>query len=69
MLILGPTGAGKSELLVYLLQQMASVYRPRIFIIEAGGSFSLLGQHFQAYDVSVNQVTLNPNVDVSLHPS
>jgi len=68
MLILGPTGAGKSALLVYLLQQMAAVYRPRIFIIEAGGSFSLLGQHFQAHGVSVNQVTLNPNVDVSLPP-
>jgi len=68
MLILGPTGAGKSALLVYLLQQMAAMYRPRIFIIEAGGSFSLLGQHFQAHDVSVNQVTLNPNVDVSLPP-
>ncbi len=68
MLILGPTGAGKSALLVYLLMQMAATYRPRIFIIEAGGSFSLLGQHFQANDVSVNQVTLNPNVDVSLPP-
>ena len=68
MLILGPTGAGKSALLVYLLQQMVAIYRPRIFIIEAGGSFSLLGQDFQANGLSVNQVTLNPNVDVSLPP-
>ena len=68
MLILGPTGAGKSALLVYLLQQMAAVYRPRIFIIEAGGSFSLLGQHFEANGLSLNQVTLNPNADVSLPP-
>ena len=68
MLILGPTGAGKSALLVYLLQQMVAMHRPRIFIIEAGGSFSLLGQHFQAHGVTVNQVTLNPNVDVSLPP-
>ena len=68
MLILGPTGAGKSALLVYLLQQMVAMYRPRIFIIEAGGSFSLLGQDFQANGLSVNQVTLNPNVDVSLPP-
>ncbi|MEA2080988.1 MAG: conjugative transfer ATPase [Pseudomonadota bacterium] len=68
MLILGPTGAGKSVLLVYLLQQMVAVYRPRIFIIEAGGSFSLLGQHFQAHGLSVNQVSLNPTVDVSLPP-
>ena len=68
MLILGPTGAGKSALLVYLLQQMAAMYRPRIFIIEAGGSFSLLGQHFQAHGLAVNQVTLNPGSNVSLPP-
>ena len=68
MLILGPTGAGKSALLVYLLKQMVAIYCPRIFIIEAGGSFSLLGQHFQAHGLSVNQVSLNPTVDVSLPP-
>ncbi|WP_116365625.1 conjugative transfer ATPase [Parahaliea mediterranea] len=68
MLILGPTGAGKSALLVYLLQQMVARHRPRIFIIEAGGSFSLLGQHFAGHDLSVNQITLNPSVDVSLPP-
>jgi conjugative transfer ATPase len=68
MLILGPTGAGKSALLVYLLQQMAAVHRPRIFIIEAGGSFSLLGQHFASHGLEVNQVTLNPDTDVSLPP-
>ncbi|MDZ7752995.1 MAG: conjugative transfer ATPase [Gammaproteobacteria bacterium] len=68
MLILGPTGAGKSALLVYLLQQMAAVHRPRIFIIEAGGSFSLLGQHFASQGLTVNQVTLNPGTDVSLPP-
>ncbi len=68
MLILGPTGAGKSALLVYLLQQMAAIHRPRIFIIEAGGSFSLLGQQFKAQGLNVNQVTLNPNTDVSLPP-
>ncbi len=68
MLILGPTGAGKSALLVYLLQQMAAVYRPRIFIIEAGGSFALLAQHFQARGLTVNPIVLNPNADVSLPP-
>jgi conjugative transfer ATPase len=68
MLILGPTGAGKSALLVYLLQQMAAMHRPRIFIIEAGGSFSLLGQHFASLGLAVNQVTLNPSADVSLPP-
>jgi len=68
MLILGPTGAGKSALLVYLLQQMLAVYRPRVFIIEAGNSFGLLGQHLSYHGLSVNQVTLSPNADVSLPP-
>jgi len=68
MLILGPTGAGKSALLVYLLQQMLAIYRPRIFIIEAGASFNLLGQHLSFHGLTVNQVTLNPNSDVSLPP-
>ncbi len=67
-LILGPTGAGKSALLVYLLQQMLAVYRPRVFIIEAGGSFDLLAQHLQHHGLSVHQVTLNPNANVSLPP-
>lgn len=68
MLILGPTGAGKSALLVSLLQQMMARHRPRVFIIEAGASFTLLGQHFAKHGLSVNQITLNPNVDVSLPP-
>lgn len=68
MLILGPTGAGKSALLVYLLQQMMARHRPRIFIIEAGASFVLLGQHFAHHGLSVKQITLNPNVNVSLPP-
>ena len=68
MLVLGPTGAGKSALLVYLLQQMVARYRPRVFIIEAGGSFELLGQHFAEHGLTVNQITLNVDADVSLPP-
>lgn len=68
LLILGPTGSGKSALLVYLLLQMAAVHRPRIFIVEAGGSFALLGEHFRTLGLSVNALTLNPNEDVSLPP-
>lgn len=67
-LIIGPTGAGKSATLVYLILQMIAIYRPRIFIIEAGNSFGLLGQYLQTKDVTVNQVTMAPNADVSLPP-
>ena len=48
--------------------QMMAVYRPRVFIIEAGDSFRLLGEHFARLGLSVNQVTLKPQVDVSLPP-
>ena len=60
MLILGPTGSGKSALLVYDLLMVMAVHRPRVFIIEAGGSFSLLGQYFASLGLAVNQVTLRP---------
>ncbi len=68
MLILGPTGAGKSAMLVYLIMQVLAIHRPRIFIIEAGNSFGLLCQHCATQGLSVNQVTLTPNSDVSLPP-
>ena len=45
-----------------------AVHRPRVFIIEAGGSFSLLGQYFASLGLAVNQVTMRPGEDVSLPP-
>jgi conjugative transfer ATPase len=47
---------------------MLAIYRPRIFIIEAGNSFGLLGQYLNSKGISVNQVTMAPNEDVSLPP-
>ena len=67
-LIIGPTGAGKSALLVYLILHIMAIYRPRVFIIEAGNSFGLLGEYFKSHQVSVNQVSLTPSADVSLPP-
>jgi len=67
-LILGPTGSGKSAMLVYDLLMVMAVHRPRVFIIEAGGSFSLLGQYFASLGLAVNQVTMRPGEDVSLPP-
>ena len=67
-LILGPTGAGKSAMLVYLIIQMLAVYRPRVFIVEVGNSFGLLADHCKRHGLSVNQMHLNANADVSLPP-
>lgn len=68
MLILGPTGAGKSASCNNKLIQAMAIHRPRLFIIDAGNSFGLLGEHFRRLGVTVNQVTLTPDSDVSLPP-
>ncbi len=68
MVILGPTGAGKSATVCYLLMGMAAVHRPRLVIIESGNSFGLLGQYFRQQGLTVNSVTLTVNSDVSLPP-
>ena len=68
MVILGPTGAGKSAMLCYLVMLMLAGHRPRIFLIEAGNSFGLLGQYLQSHGITVNQVTIQPGAGVSLPP-
>ncbi|MAZ86148.1 MAG: conjugative transfer ATPase [Cellvibrionaceae bacterium] len=67
-LVLGPPGSGKSALMVYILLQVAATYGARIYIIEKGGSFKLLGDYCRYFGLSVNQVTLHPKEDVSLPP-
>jgi conjugative transfer ATPase len=67
-LIVGPTGSGKSATLVYMILQMLAIYRPRIFLIESGNSFGLLGDYLKSLALSVNALRLTPGTDVSLPP-
>ncbi|MCD6047019.1 MAG: conjugative transfer ATPase, family [Gammaproteobacteria bacterium] len=68
MLLLGETGTGKSNLLNFLIMHMLAFYNPRVFIVEAGGSFDLLGDYCQAHGLSVNKVKIDPRNPVSLNP-
>ena len=68
LLMLGPTGAGKSASLNYLCMQVMAIHRCRLVIVDAGNSFGLLGQHFAANGLSLHQVNLTPDTDVSLPP-
>lgn len=68
LLLVGPTGAGKSATLGTLLMQIMAVYRPRLFIVEAGNSFGLQGDYFSTLGLSVNKVQLKPGAPVSLAP-
>lgn len=68
MLIFGPTGAGKSATLNGVLGQLMAVRRPRLFIIEKGNSFGLLGEYFERFGLSVHKVRLSPGTGVRLPP-
>ena len=68
MLILGPTGAGKSALCCYLVWCLLGIVRPRLVIIEAGNSFGLLIDYLEELEVSVNKVALKPGSGVTLPP-
>ena len=67
-LVLGPPGSGKSALMVYILMLFIARYKPRVFIIEKGGSFSLFGEYCKAMGMTVNQKALHPKNDVRLPP-
>lgn len=61
MLITGSTGAGKSATLVYLTLLMVAIKRPRLYIIEAGGSFRHVVEFFKEYGLTVNSKTIMPS--------
>lgn len=60
MLLVGPTGAGKSASLVGILAHMMAVHRPRLFIIEAGNSFGLMAAWFRSLGLTVNEASMKP---------
>lgn len=68
LFLVGPTGSGKSATLNNLLNQVTAIYRPRLFIVEAGNSFGLYGDFAARLGLSVNRVKLAPGAGVSLAP-
>lgn len=68
MLVLGPTGAGKSATLNYIAMLTMAVHRPRLVIADAGRSFALLLDYFKTMGLSTHSVTLTSEADVSLPP-
>ncbi len=68
LFLFGPTGSGKSATLNNLLNQVTAIYRPRLFIVEAGNSFGLWGEFAQRLGLTVHRVKLAPGAGVSLAP-
>ncbi|QPI43574.1 conjugative transfer ATPase [Pectobacterium aroidearum] len=68
LFLFGPTGSGKSATLNNLLNQVTAIYRPRIFIVEAGNSFGLFCEFARRLGLTVNRIKLAPGAGVSLAP-
>lgn len=68
LFLFGPTGSGKSATLNNLLNQVTAMYRPRLFIVEAGNSFGLFGDFAARLGLTVHRVRLAPGAGVSLAP-
>lgn len=68
LFLFGPTGAGKSATLNNILVQVTAIYRPRLFVVEAGNSFGLFGEFAQRLGLTVHRVKLAPGAGVSLAP-
>ena len=68
MLVLGPTGAGKSATLASLCRSAMAIYRPRMIICDAGKSFRLVLDHFKSLGITTHVVELTASADVSLPP-
>lgn len=68
LFLFGPTGSGKSATLNNILSQVVAIYRPRIFLAEAGNSFGLFGDLAKRLGLSVHKVKLAPGSGVSLAP-
>ncbi len=68
MLVLGPTGAGKSACLVHLMMSLGALNNPKYYIIEAGNSFGLFGDHARDMGKTVHKVKLSMGSNVSIPP-
>jgi conjugative transfer ATPase len=68
LFLFGPTGSGKSATLNIILNQVAAIYRPRMFVVEAGNSFGLFADFARQLGMTVNRVKLAPGAGVSLAP-
>ncbi|WP_129643220.1 MULTISPECIES: conjugative transfer ATPase [Steroidobacteraceae] len=68
LFLFGPTGSGKSATLSSMLNQVTAIYRPRVFVVEAGNSFGLFADFARRLGLSVHRVRLAPGAGVSLAP-
>jgi len=67
-LILGPTGSGKTSLLIYQLLHLLAVRRPRLFLITALPTFGLFSDWCKRCGLTVQRKSIGHDRGVTLPP-
>jgi conjugative transfer ATPase len=68
MLILGPTGSGKTTTLITILMQILATHNPRLYLITALPTFYLLGEFLEQYGKTVHRIQITESSQPSLPP-
>lgn len=66
LFLVGDTGTGKSNLMATMIASTLAIHNPYFVILEAGGSFDVMGDFFKEHGKSINHVDFQD--DVSLNP-
>lgn len=66
--LVGPQGSGKSATLNQIAAATMAMSKPRMFIIDYGGSFTLLGEYFSRFGLHVNTLKIGQRMKNSLCP-
>lgn len=61
--LVGPQGSGKSATLNAIAQALMAVHRPRLYILDKGGSFRLMGDYFERNGLKVKRLKLTPGAN------
>ncbi|MEO8964696.1 MAG: conjugative transfer ATPase [Gammaproteobacteria bacterium] len=67
-LLLGESGTGKSNLLCFIIMYLLARHFPKLFVMDVGGSFDLLGEYCKSLGLTVNKIKIDTKQPTSLNP-
>lgn len=68
MVVVGPSGAGKTAKLIDLLSNVLAMHRPRLFVMGANRTFELAASWWESLGLSVRYLRFHPEEDVAIPP-
>ncbi|GAB6040910.1 TraC family protein [Endothiovibrio diazotrophicus] len=68
MVVVGPSGAGKTAKLIDLLSNVLALHRPRLFVMGANRTFELAAAYWASLGLTVRYLRFHPEEDVAIPP-